>query len=102
PLPVPPRPPLFPYTTLFRSPSHKQSLPITTSIASISTPLSVYIPESSTHNSTMPIPVPAADSLHDLFSLKGKTVVVTGASGPRGDRKSTRLNSSHVSISYAV
>lgn len=32
----------------------------------------------------MPIPVPAADSLLELFSLKGKTVVVTGASGPRG------------------
>ncbi|KAI9935066.1 hypothetical protein ASPWEDRAFT_117466 [Aspergillus wentii DTO 134E9] len=28
--------------------------------------------------------VPAASSLTDLFSLKGKTVVVTGASGPRG------------------
>lgn len=32
----------------------------------------------------MPIPVPQANSLHDLFSLKGKVVVVTGASGPRG------------------
>jgi NAD(P)-dependent dehydrogenase (short-subunit alcohol dehydrogenase family) len=32
----------------------------------------------------MPQAVPAADSLHDLFSLKGKTVVITGASGPRG------------------
>ncbi|KAH1416160.1 L-xylulose reductase [Aspergillus fumigatus] len=32
----------------------------------------------------MPIPVPAASSLLDLLSLKGKTVVVTGASGPRG------------------
>ncbi|KAL1980249.1 hypothetical protein VTN96DRAFT_4424 [Rasamsonia emersonii] len=32
----------------------------------------------------MPISIPAADSLHDLFSLKGKVVVVTGASGPRG------------------
>lgn len=32
----------------------------------------------------MPIPVPKADSLHDLFSLKGKVIVVTGASGPRG------------------
>jgi len=32
----------------------------------------------------MPIPVPKADSLHDLFSLKGKVVIVTGASGPRG------------------
>lgn len=32
----------------------------------------------------MPIPVPKSDSLKDLFSLKGKVVVVTGASGPRG------------------
>lgn len=30
------------------------------------------------------IPIPAANSLADLFSLKGKVVVVTGASGPRG------------------
>ncbi|KAJ5646329.1 NADP-dependent mannitol dehydrogenase [Penicillium lividum] len=32
----------------------------------------------------MPIPVPKAESLKDLFSLKGKVVVVTGASGARG------------------
>jgi len=32
----------------------------------------------------MPIPVPKAESLMDLFSLKGKVVVVTGASGPKG------------------
>ena len=32
----------------------------------------------------MPIPVPKPESLHDLFSLKGKVVVITGASGPRG------------------
>lgn len=32
----------------------------------------------------MPIQVPKPESLHDLFSLKGKVVVVTGASGPRG------------------
>ena len=30
------------------------------------------------------ITVPKASSLMELFSLKGKTVVVTGASGPRG------------------
>ncbi|KAL2868048.1 SDR family oxidoreductase [Aspergillus lucknowensis] len=32
----------------------------------------------------MPQPIPQAESLHDLFSLKGKVVVITGASGPRG------------------
>jgi len=32
----------------------------------------------------MPISIPKADHLKDLFSLKGKVVVVTGASGPKG------------------
>jgi len=32
----------------------------------------------------MPIQVPKAERLLDLFSLKGKVVVVTGASGPKG------------------
>jgi len=32
----------------------------------------------------MPIRIPKAESLLDLFSLKGKVVVVTGASGARG------------------
>lgn len=32
----------------------------------------------------MPIEVPKADSLKDLFSLKGKVIIVTGASGPTG------------------
>jgi len=32
----------------------------------------------------MPISIPKADSLKDLFSLKGKVVIITGASGPKG------------------
>src|SRR3712207_8666927 len=34
--------------------------------------------------------------------ITGQRVVVTGATGCIGDRKSTRLNSSHANISYAV
>jgi len=32
----------------------------------------------------MPIPIPKADHLKDLLSLKGKVVIVTGASGAKG------------------
>lgn len=37
-----------------------------------------------TITTNMPIEVPVKDNLGDLFSLRGKVVVVTGASGPRG------------------
>lgn len=32
----------------------------------------------------MPQQIPKTESLSEMFSLKGKVVVVTGASGPRG------------------
>lgn len=32
----------------------------------------------------MPQPIPKTDSLVEMFSLKGKVIAVTGASGPRG------------------
>src|SRR5437868_11231139 len=65
-LPPPPRPTLFPYTTLFRSPPHPRSIPRMT--------------------------------LADLLASDVPVACVVQG----GDRKSTRLNSSHVSISYAV
>jgi len=37
-----------------------------------------------TSHFNMPIPVPKSDSLKELLSLKGKVVIVTGASGPTG------------------
>src|SRR5690625_4922510 len=41
------------------------------------------------------------DQASPLFDVMGRKIVHTGDSGT-GDRKSTRLNSSHVAISYAV
>src|SRR5690606_41794681 len=77
-LPRPPRSTLFPYTTLFRSPrcaSHPPSV-------RTSDPRSRVIAASH----------PCASKFAGLLGCCGRT----------RDRKSTRLNSSHVKISYAV
>src|SRR5690242_20851270 len=72
----PPRSTLFPYTTLFRS---APLLP-TTAIGA------VYSPE---------------DAQIDAQQFVSALSAATAKAGVR-DRKSTRLNSSHMSISYAV
>src|SRR5690606_39426236 len=68
-LPRPPSSTLFPYTTLFRSPSLRNC-----------------------HKKTRPRPQPHAAG---LLAIQRRVVAAE-------DRKSTRLNSSHVKISYAV
>src|SRR5688572_32469751 len=70
----PPRSTLFPYTTLFRS--------IRDAVFDVADPQSV--PQQ-------------ADSLFNVSLLSAPSVVAQGQ-----DRKSTRLNSSHSQISYAV
>src|SRR3712207_7830186 len=72
----PPRSTLFPYTTLFRSELFRdhEYLLAGQSAAGQQRPISL------------------------LYSSRSPTSV----SGSRGDRKSTRLNSSHANISYAV
>src|SRR3989442_11955458 len=70
----PPRSTLFPYTTLFRSPHN----------------LGEIMPDGSNKA-----------RLRVSTDLQAFGLIVT-AETPGGDRKSTRLNSSHVRISYAV
>src|SRR5204862_7603746 len=67
--PLPPRSPLFPYTTLFRSPRRARTR-----------------------------------TFHPQHAGRGgaRSAGAVRGGGRRGDRKSTRLNSSHVEISYAV
>src|SRR5689334_24216406 len=74
----PPRSTLFPYTTLFRS--------------SLSTIVFLSV-ESANH----PIILPWTRLYHFELGIKRES-----HSGILEDRKSTRLNSSHSSISYAV
>src|SRR2546430_13503179 len=68
----PPRSTLFPYTTLFRSDSGYRA-----------------------------VAGPVNDHFANRITLSGSSVTTTGTN-VNADRKSTRLNSSHSQISYAV
>src|SRR2546422_2025326 len=88
----PPRSTLFPYTTLFRSsrseqaPLRDQSQQISAVDFAVGTTVVAGGPVVAQHEKAIPV---------DLKSLIPKFPW-------RGDRKSTRLNSSHGYISYAV
>src|SRR5258708_11435334 len=79
----PPRSTLFPYTTLFRSAD------LCPGCSMLLNPVSVIEAVAS----GKPIP---------QQSGSGSAATVAGLNVPPGDRKSTRLNSSHQIISYAV
>src|SRR5690606_41387955 len=93
----PPRSPLFPYTTLFRSPE----------CGGVPDPPSPLIAlRVSSCEGKAPGPAPAQcgteastleQQIHILLAQWVRQVFTRGQ-----DRKSTRLNSSHVKISYAV
>src|SRR5438034_8057442 len=81
----PPRSTLFPYTTLFRSDGRRARDP-------------AHIP----HRLAGEIPGPDADGVIARVSDAPVIAHVLARPGFHGDRKSTRLNSSHTVISYAV
>src|SRR5690349_22394002 len=90
----PPRPPLFPYTTLFRSPN----LALVTWYAAGLEAIDISNPAQPGRLAEFrPDPLPSVT--HEDPGLGGSAVEMW--SYPI-DRKSTRLNSSHVEISYAV
>src|SRR3712207_7473371 len=93
----PPRSTLFPYTTLFRSSLHRDApcwAPAANRKARFLIAQAGCIP---THISSKPTPSPPARHglVRDL--VNGDGTILRGL-----DRKSTRLNSSHANISYAV
>src|SRR2546429_1201706 len=83
----PPRSTLFPYTTLFRSllnlPHHRIGV----------------LPGGENQLQFIPKPLAGRGEI-EVVAFNGETVGEGNA--PSGDRKSTRLNSSHGYISYAV
>src|SRR5258705_5491233 len=84
----PPRSTLFPYTTLFRSMALR---PLVFLFGPLIVALSDLSPEENSKGSMR------QEVLLKLFAMWEPTVAGRGI-----DRKSTRLNSSHLGISYAV
>src|SRR5256885_12978938 len=83
----PPRSPLFPYTTLFRSPAFPNPPPTTPK----------PLPPGSF--SFLQLLGSVDDPIYEYTSFRSQKAM---SAGEREDRKSTRLNSSHLVISYAV
>src|SRR2546430_14372981 len=88
----PPRSTLFPYTTLFRSQAARRARRASERRRSWQV------------RGQEPLPF-VLRAQHDLDEIAGGAVAAARAAHPmdaRPDRKSTRLNSSHSQISYAV
>src|SRR5690606_41426008 len=96
-----PRSTLFPYTTLFRSRiAHRRTI-----LQSADTPAQVgklvaqYLDQPAAQHLAL---LQAVGQHHELGEAGGRQLLVQRQVEARRDRKSTRLNSSHVKISYAV
>src|SRR3712207_8558060 len=87
----PPRSTLFPYTTLFRSEARLTSLAFEADLASADGMRTAS-------RSARPFDLPAHASGSWPFELRSSPQLENDLA----DRKSTRLNSSHANISYAV
>src|SRR2546427_5406833 len=90
----PPRSTLFPYTTLFRSRVHANE-----GVVGVDGSGRGFAGDEALHVRAKVLYLLPVDLLYVLQGPLG--VGVQGGCGP-GDRKSTRLNSSHSQISYAV
>src|SRR5207249_9812204 len=88
-LPSPPKSTLFPYTTLFRSREGR-----------VYNGQALTVGSGKDQRTTMLVSMPVFSNDHFLGMIG--VVVEHGHTDKHRDRKSTRLNSSHVSISYAV
>src|SRR5204862_6483479 len=93
-LPRPPQPHLFPYTTLFRSPQPVDPVD-----------QGGHLRERANFGELLVTPVHVSARRlgpHDLLAVEAADDPQRAVRGGMLDRKSTRLNSSHVEISYAV
>src|SRR2546426_255367 len=85
----PPRSTLFPYTTLFRSSTTPGHTCLSRACSLSSAPVTA---------APMRQPPPGSSVIHRVSAMRLMSTISAGST----DRKSTRLNSSHLVISYAV
>src|SRR5699024_12218466 len=100
--PPPPRSPLFPYTTLFRSRTEPDSPPLGVLVGFDGSDQSVralYYAARAARRLDSRLSVVTAYTVPNLAYADASLTPAVPAEVAR-DRKSTRLNSSHVSISY--
>src|SRR5256885_10966126 len=94
----PPRFPLFPYTTLFRSSWVLRAGLMVSGVLAASAIVVAFLLPSEEEAPTLRAETPARNVMATTFW----TQHCDGWPSPGTDRKSTRLNSSHLVISYAV
>src|SRR3712207_8576538 len=87
----PPRSTLFPYTTLFRSPAHRRGVPLPDDAPGV---------RGRQHRLRVPDVRQRGEELDVADEHRRHVLLALRALAE--DRKSTRLNSSHANISYAV
>src|SRR3712207_7568652 len=112
----PPRSTLFPYTTLFRSAEVLDGAAADAALAAVEAADRELLPEVRELLDEWPARVEAYSGDEYVYSVRGKEIrtpltreTLSGSKvrrvalpRTREDRKSTRLNSSHANISYAV
>src|SRR5204863_9604967 len=98
PIPHPPRTTLFPYTTLFRS-LNLRTVTALRSAGQVTASLDEAVGDGATPLGELVADTTAVDASERTDRLETHQQVWRML---RADRKSTRLNSSHVEISYAV
>src|SRR2546429_8688441 len=98
----PPRSTLFPYTTLFRSRLPKGGLTLSPGAQYSTLPDGAIFAMGSNGKTAFYIPRSSPTTNNDTWTAGPDMSVVTVYDAQGKDRKSTRLNSSHGYISYAV
>src|SRR3712207_7908361 len=94
----PPRSTLFPYTTLFRSADARKILePVGLVLDHVEHVGAEAVDQTAREDRADALDQARAEIARNAFDRAG-----LGHDQPVGDRKSTRLNSSHANISYAV